>query len=426
MNPNRLWHRRDLLKAIAATAIVAPAILRGETAITARRIIKIGYVSPLTGPLAGFGEADRFILGQVRSALAQGLVNGDVTYRVEIIHKDSQSNASRASEVALELIRREKVDLLLAAGTPDTTNPVADQAEAHETLCLTTVAPWQSYFFGRNGNPAKGFTWTYHFFWGLEDVIAAYLTLWSSVETNRVVGGLFPNDGDGNAWGDVRIGFPPSLKEAGFKLVDTGRFEPFVEDFTEQISAFKTARVEIVTGVLAAPDFALFWTQAAKQGLKPKVVTVAKALLFPSSVAALGTRADGLSSEIWWTPNHPFKSGLTGQSARELVDAYVHATGRPWTQPIGFAHALFEVAIDILKRAKNPDDSASLLEAMKTTDYNSVVGPLKWTGEPVKNVTKTPLVAGQWRKMDNIFNLVVCENKTAPEIPVQEKLNLLS
>ena len=303
---------------------------------------------------------------------------------------------------------------------------MADQAEANAKLCLTTVAPWQSYFFGRNGNPAKGFTWTYHFFWGLEDVIAAYLTLWSSVETNRVVGGLFPNDGDGNAWADVRIGFPPSLKEAGFKLVDTGRFEPFVEDFTDQISAFKTARVEIVTGVLAEPAFALFWTQAAKQGLKPKIVTVAKALLFPSSVAALGTSAEGLSSEIWWTPNHPFKSGLTGQSARELVDAYMHATGRPWTQPIGFAHALFEVAIDILKRAKNLDDSGSLLEAMKTTDYSSVVGPLKWTGEPVKNVTKTPLVAGQWRKMDNIFNLVVCENKTAPEIPVQAKLNLLS
>jgi len=119
-------------------------------------------------------------------------------------------------------------------------------------------------------------------------------------------------------------------------------------------------------------------------------------------------------------------SGLTGQSARELVDAYMHATGRPWTQPIGFAYALSEVAIDILKRAKNLDDSASLLEAAKVTDYNSVVGPLKSTGESVKNVTKTPLAAGQWRKMDNIFNLVVCENKTAPEIPVQEKLNLLS
>ncbi len=116
--PNRLWHRRDLLKAIAATAIAAPAILRGETARTTHRIINIGYLSPLTGPLAGFGEADRFILGQVRSALAQGLVNGDLTYQVEIINKDSQSNASRASEVPLELIRREKVDLLLAEVRP--------------------------------------------------------------------------------------------------------------------------------------------------------------------------------------------------------------------------------------------------------------------------------------------------------------------
>jgi branched-chain amino acid transport system substrate-binding protein len=425
-NPDRLWHRRDLLKAIAATAIAAPAILAGEGASIAPRIIRIGYVSPLTGSLAGFGEADRFILDQVRNALAQGLAIGGVNYQVEIIQKDSQSNTSRAAEVALELIRREKVDLLLAAGTPDTTNPVADQAEANETLCLTTVAPWQSYFFGRNGNPAKGFTWTYHFFWGLEDVIAAFLTLWSSVETNRVVGGLFPNDGDGNAWSDIRIGFPPALKEAGFRLVEAGRFEPFVEDFTEQISAFKTAGVEIVTGVLAASDFALFWNQAFKQGFKPKVVTVGKALLFPSSVAAFGNRAEGLSVEIWWTPSHPFRSGLTGQSARELADAYVLATGRPWTQPIGFVHALFEVAIDVLKRVKNLDDSSSILEAMKTTDYRSVVGPLKWTGEPMKNIAKTPLVAGQWRKMDNVFELAVCENKTAPEIPVQEKLKLLS
>ena len=33
--------------------------------------IKIGHVSPRTGPLAGFGEADGFILEQVRGILAQ-------------------------------------------------------------------------------------------------------------------------------------------------------------------------------------------------------------------------------------------------------------------------------------------------------------------------------------------------------------------
>jgi branched-chain amino acid transport system substrate-binding protein len=416
-----------MLKAIAATVIAGPAILRSDSASAATQgVIKIGHVSPRTGPLANFTEADVFILDQVKSILANGLVNEGVTYRVEIISKDSQSNSKRASEVAAELILKEKVDLMVAASTSDTTNPVADQAELNGVPCITTDAVWQPYFFGRNGTLTKGFTWTYHFFWGLEDVIAAYLALWNSVETNRVVGVLFPDDVDGKAFADAQLGFPPALKEAGFKLVDTGRFRMFSEDYTAQILAFKKAGVEIITGNLTPPSFALFWAQAAEQDFKPRVVTVAKALLFPASIAALGGLGDRLSTEIWWTPDYPFKSGLTGQSARELVDAYVHATNRQWTQPIGFKHALFEVAIDILKRAKNLDDPASILEAIKTTDYNSIVGPLKWAGKPVKNVAKTPLVAGQWHKTDQGFELVVCENETAPEIPIQDKLQLLN
>ena len=67
---------------------------------------------------------------------------------------------------------RDEVDIILAQATPDTTNPVADQAEINEVPCITTNCPWQPYFFGRNGNPAKGFDYTYHFFWGLEDIIA--------------------------------------------------------------------------------------------------------------------------------------------------------------------------------------------------------------------------------------------------------------
>jgi branched-chain amino acid transport system substrate-binding protein len=45
----------------------------------------------------------------------------------------------------------------------------------------------------------------------------------------------------------------------------------------------------------------------------------------------------------------------------------------------------------------------------------------------VKNVTKTPLVAGQWRKSSTGEpELVVTTNKTAPEIPVGGELQLLA
>src|SRR5438067_7935997 len=397
--------RRALVKA-GLGALAAPAVLMIIPANAQSRVIKIGHVSPRTGPLAGFGEADGYILDEVQKILDKGITSGGKTYKVQIVSKDSQSNASRAAEVASELILRDKVDLIVAASTPDTTNPVADQAEVNEVPCVTTDCPWQPYFFGRRGDPAKGFTWTYHFFWGLEDVIAAFLALWNGAATNKAVGGLFPNDADGNAWGDSERGFPKPLAAAGYRLLDPGRYQPVSNDLTSQISAFKSAGCEIVTGNMIPPDFATFWSQAAQQGFKPKIVTIGKALLFPSVINSLGPRGNGLTTEIWWTPNHPFKSGLTGQSARELTDAYVAATKRPWTQPIGFQHALFEVAVDVLKRSKALEPKA-ILDAIVATDYKSIVGPVKWTGKPVRNVTKTPLVAGQWQRGGDKFDLVI-------------------
>ena len=86
---------------------------------------------------------------------------------------------------------------------------------------------------------------------------------------------------------------------------------------------------------------------------------------------------------------------------------------------------MFEVAIDVLKRSK-AIDRKSILAAITATNYKSIVGPVHWGGRPVKNVSKTPLVSGQWQRADGKYDLVICQNKTAPEIPVGGKLKLLS
>lgn len=417
-------NRRHFIGA-GASALAMPAIWRPGRAFAAGRPIKIGLVSPQTGPLAAFAEADQFVLDGIQKATGGMLDRGGEKVAIEIIVKDSQSNPNRAAEVAADLILSDEVDLIMAASTPDTTNPVADQAEINEVPCITTDCPWQPYFFGRNGDPKAGFDWSYHFFWGLEDVIAAFLDLWNGSGVEKTIGGLFPNDADGNAWADPVFGFPPALKEAGYTLTDPGRYQPLSDDFTAQISAFKEAGCQIVTGNMIPPDFATFWSQAAQQGFQPKVVTVGKALLFPSVIDSLGARGDGLSSEIWWSPHHPFSSSLTNQTAGQLCTAYTDGTGRPWTQPIGFKHALFEVAFDVLKRSEDiaPD---AILEAITSTDLATIVGPVNWSGQPVRNVSKTPLVAGQWRKDGDQADLVITTNETAPEIPVGGKLKLLS
>lgn len=150
--------RRDVLKAGAAGVAGTAALSAGFPSIVrAADTVRIGYVSPKTGPLAAFAEADEFNVSSVLDAIGGKVQSGGKSLDVEIIVKDSQSNPNRAAEVASELILSDEVHLLCAANTPETTNPVADQAEINEVPCVTTLCPWQPYFFGRSGNPAEGF-----------------------------------------------------------------------------------------------------------------------------------------------------------------------------------------------------------------------------------------------------------------------------
>ncbi|MDZ7599816.1 MAG: ABC transporter substrate-binding protein, partial [Hoeflea sp.] len=389
------------------------------------------YVSPQTGPLAGFAEADAFTIDMFNRYVAEQGMD------VEVIVKDSQSNPNRAADVAQELIINNEVNLMLVASTPETTNPVSTVCESEGVPTISTKAPWQPWFIGQQGNPGnpeswKPFDFTYHYFWGLEDVIAVFTNMWNQLDTNKKVGGLFPNDADGNAWGDPNVGVAPGFAAAGYETTDPGRFQNLTDDFTAQINAFKQGSVDIVTGVVIPPDFTTFRNQASQQGFSPKAITVAKAILFPQSVETLGAAGHNLSSEVWWSANHPFSSSLTGQSCAELAAAFTEATGRPWTQPIGFVHSLFEMAADVIKRADDPTDAEGMAETIAKSDLNTIVGRVAWNGEGVppfaaKNVCKTPLVGGQWRRKDDgTFDLVVVDNQTAPNIPTQGVMEALS
>jgi branched-chain amino acid transport system substrate-binding protein len=420
-------HRRTPLRApvrglaLASAGLLAltacGSSLGGDNAEEDGSTLVIGYVTPQSGALAPFGEADAFVVDQMTDYFADNpLELGGTKYDVQIEVRDTQSDSVRAGEVTAELINDVGADLILAASTPDTVNPVADQCEANGVPCITTAAPWQPFFFGRGAQEGDTFDWTYHFFWGLEDVEAVYQDMWGQLGTNKVVGALWPNDPDGNAWS---ADFPTAVQPTGYSIVDPGLYENGTQDFSAQISAFQAAGADILAGVPIPPDFTTFWQQAQQQGFTPQLATVAKALLFPSAVEAIGASADGLASEVWWSPQHPFTSSLTGQSAQELADAYEAATGRQWTQPIGIVHALFEVAAATLEKADSTDPQ-DIVDAVSQLKVSTIAGDVDWTSGPVPNVAKTPLVGGQWRATpggEHPFELVIVSNSEAPEIP---------
>ncbi len=412
--------RQFLVKgsALAATSVAAPQVF------AAADVIKIGYLTHRTGPFAPFAEADSFILENATKALSGGLTIGGKKYRGEFIAKDDQSNPDRQSNLAAELINKDGVDLMLGQAT---IGPgIAQQCEINGVPCITTMTPWQAWMFPMKGDPTKGFKNVFHFFWGIDDIANVYLDIWKDLKLPKVIGSAFENTLPGNAMGDLKLGMPAMFAKAGYKIVDIGKFASGSNDFSAQIQAFKSAGAEIVTGLFAPPEWASFVKQSAQMGYRPKVATVAKALLFPGGVQALGKSAHGMSTEIWWSPAYPFRSSLTGQTARQLADAYMTATKREWTQPIGVMHALVEAGIAALKASGDPKNPQKVVDAIRSLKHDTVIGRLDFADSGVKNVSKMRVVGGQWVIDDKgKLDIVVTHNGTAPEIPVQRKFELL-
>ena len=65
-----------------------PAILKSSRAYSTTSTLKVGHVSPRTGPLAGFAEADDYVRKGIEATMSSGLEINGKSWNVEIISKD--------------------------------------------------------------------------------------------------------------------------------------------------------------------------------------------------------------------------------------------------------------------------------------------------------------------------------------------------
>jgi branched-chain amino acid transport system substrate-binding protein len=398
----------------------------------AGREIKLGLVSPGTGALALFAKADDWWVDFAMKAVPDGIIGGDgKQHKITIKRADSQSDTNRASQVAGDLFSNDKVDLMMASGSPDTANPVAAQCEALGCPSIANFVPWQPFFFRSSDvTPATTFKWTYAHALGLEEISANFTAMWDQVSTNKKVGFLFANDADGQAWTATTNGiFIPTVQAAGYQYFLSDLYPVGLEDYTKYISDFKKNGCEICCGTIITPDFTNFWKQAIQQGYNPKVLTIGKALLFPQSLEATGNIAYNTTVECVWHPTWPFKDSITGKTCQELADDYTAKTGDEWTAPIG-QYGKFEWAVDVFKRVTNPDDKDEIVKMISTTKLDTCLGPMDFTApvkmgtrHPVANVYTPPVGGAQWVKGTKYnFEPVIVSNALSTELPVASKV----
>lgn len=410
-------NRRDFMKksavavgAAVTSGLILPRIVKPARAASRDHVL-IGRPNPTTGPLASFGEgtpwADEKALAEINKDGGVFIkeLGKKVPLKVKIL--DTESNPNKAGEIASRLIVKDKVDMMLFYHTPDTVNPVSAICERYQMPGVSLDSPLEPWL---EGGPYK---YVFHAFWSVEqDIVPAYTGMWESMPTNKKVGILMANDPDGVSWSAV---FKKVLDEKGYKWVDLGRFPYGLQDFSPFINGWKKEKVEILLGNLIPPDFVTAWRQCRRLGFVPKICTIGKAILFPSAVKALGGDLPmGLTTEVWWSPHHPFKSSLDGTTAEQLCADWMKATGKEWLQPLGYKYAGYEIVADVLRRAQSLDKE-TLIKAISDTDMDTIVGHIKYNDQ---NYSRTPLVGGQWVKGQKFpWDLKIVYNEQHKNIP---------
>src|SRR5215472_7556107 len=408
-------NRRGLLRAAGASAVVlgggglleaCSSSIKGasssSTAGSSTGKITIGWIHPLTGALAGFGAPDNFVLSKIKQTTPykSGFKIGGKTYEVTINSYDTQSNPTRAGQLAQQAINADHVDMLLASSTPETVNAVASTAETLGTPLVCSNIPWEPWYINLHGNPEKPTLkpkYVVMYFLGAEHLVQAFIPMWnrihSQLHTNKIVAATFPNDADGNAF---RAVFPPIAKAAGYTFDLSSAYTDGTTNYSSMISQFKSAGADFFTNVPLPPDFATMWKQAAQQGFKPKLATVAKVLLFPTDAYALGKLAYNVATDAWWAPSLPWTSSFTGETCQQLADDFETATNGQWNSN----NSMFEAAHAALTTVSDPHDKAEVADAIHKVNLpQAVAGPLNFaSGGPAPGVAITPPVGIQWQK----------------------------
>ena len=431
--------RRSLLRAAGIGAAVmgggslleaCGSSLKGSSASSGSgtKDITIAFIHPLTGDLAEFGTADNWIVKQIQatSQFRNGIKAGGKTYKINIVSYDTQSDATIASQQANKAILSGGADLIVTSSTPETANPVSTAAEKLGCPTVCGNVPWQSWYANLGGNPTPGKTtfkpkYVTMYFLGVNDLANCYIAMWKRIkekyDTSSTVGCMFPNDSDGNAF---RAAFPLFTGPAGYKLIDPPAYTDGLTNFSSMISTFKSNNCDFFTNVPLPPDFNTMWKQSAELGYKPKLATVAKVLLFPTDVTALGSLVNNVATDAWWHPGMPWKSSLTGQTCAQIADAFQADTGQQYYQSLS-NYSLFEVAYAALKSASDPHDRQEVADALFKVNVQGLAGNLDWTSakNPAPGVVDTPCVGVQWKPSSKWgWSQYVVDNTLMPEVPL--------
>ncbi|MEM0235906.1 ABC transporter substrate-binding protein [Thermofilum sp.] len=403
---------KSLLVVLVAVIVVAAVggivyyIFTSPT-LPEEKVIKIGLIAPLTGPLSYGGNDMRqgAILAVEEINAKGGIKIGNTYYKIDLIIEDDEGNPTKATQVVQKLITQDKVFAIVGSYSSSVTLAVQPMIMESKKLLVVPVAvatkitdAGYKYTFRVCANQRMQTTQNAEFVYNLLHP-RTFALLLENTDYGRE---------GGQIWASV-------LESKGAVKVAEEYFLPGTTDFYSQLSKIKAANPDVVFVVASTNDAANILKQAKEIGLKKQFVMLG-GVAQDEFLMLAGEAALGLVHVSYFEPTSP------RPKAQEFVKAFKERWGRP---PAMYAAGTYD-AIYALKYAIEKAgtlDVDAVATAMRALDFEGVQGRI-YFDEKGQAQTKVLLVQVQ-RCADGVNGLCRLilyppEDKQTDYIPLEK------
>jgi len=364
---------------IISLATITFLLALGLSPITAQETIKIGYLTPLTGPGSLFGLTGRegFTLG-LEDVNAKGGINGK---KLEAITYDSQSKPTVATTLAQRLILEDKVPLIaVASGSVDVLAimEVVERAKVPVFVCGSSSPVLTE----------KGFKWLWRR--AFNDKICA-----------EVIGKYVNNKPD---WKNIAIfsensdyGKPASeilaniIKESkGKQVVAMEYFHRGDTDLSGQLMKIKKTNPDVLVSWGYHPEHALIARQKQQIGINAQIIGNST-MIFTEYIQLAGPAAEGailVATENSYINPDPMIQAFV----KRFEERYHHVPGLVTIDNYDGAVTVGEV----LKAAGPVPEK--IQSALNTMTFQGIAGPMKFDAKGqciIRGVTIAKIEGGK-------------------------------
>jgi branched-chain amino acid transport system substrate-binding protein len=338
-------------------------VLGAAAGAPAAEEVRIGVLSPLTGPAAKFGAIEKNTLAMAVEDVNQaGGIRSLGGARIRLVFGDTRGEADTGVTETERLVTKEKVHALIGAFQSGVGFPASAVAERYQI-------PWLTYgTFDKITQ--RGFKYVFRAH--ANDSIKARTLIDGLAHLARRGGGLksavvfSENTEWGKSVGDKQKTF---LEGLGVKVHFVEHYPYAAPDLTSMIVKAKGVKPDLVVANSYLGDALLITRQMEEQEVKPVVYAAGGGgHIQPDFLKGAGRLAEGIVAATMW-------DAAVGKSVpwiKQENDRHVARFGTPMTEDSAGYYQAFQIIVDALERIRALDPKAlrDAIAATHITDVN--------------------------------------------------------